>query len=149
MDFNRENIIKILFPSIKNRFSDFSPYDFEDFIAQLFKDNGYNVEGTNYSGDFGADVIINKNGVKTCIQVKRYSASNKVGVKEINQIIGARDYYKCDKAMVITTSDFSMPDLTISCKFCNSFSTSPNFESFLGSKFCVSISDFLMFLSCQ
>ena len=77
MDFSKTNIQDILFSGIKNRFSDFSPYDFEDFIAQLFKDNGYDVEGTNYSGDYGADVITSKNGIKTAIQVKRYSKTNK------------------------------------------------------------------------
>ena len=107
MDFSKTNISDILFSAIKNRFSDFSPYDFEDFIAQLFKDNDYEVEGTNYSGDYGADVIVLKDGVKTAIQVKRYSSTNKVGVKDINQIIGGKEYHKCDKAMVVCTSDYT------------------------------------------
>ena len=107
MDFSKTNISDILFSAIKNRFSNFSPYDFEDFIAQLFKDNGYKVEGTNYSGDYGADVIVLKDGVKTAIQVKRYSSTNKVGVKDINQIIGGKEYHKCDKAMVVCTSDYT------------------------------------------
>jgi len=107
MDFSKVNIQDILYSAIKNRFSDFTPYDFEDFIGQLFKDNGYKVEGTNYSGDYGADVIVTKHRTKTAIQVKRYAENNKVGVPEINQIFGGKEYHKCDKAMVITTSDFS------------------------------------------
>ena len=116
MEFNKSNITKLLFSGIKNKFSDFSPYDFEDFIAQLFKDNSYQVEGTNYTGDYGADVIVIKDNIKIAIQVKRYKESNKVGVKDINQIIGARDYYNCNKAMVITTSDFTNPGRKLSNK---------------------------------
>ena len=107
MKFNKSNITDILYSAIAKRFSDFSPYDFEDFIGQLFKDSGYQVEGTNYSGDYGADVIVKKHRIKTAIQVKRYAQGNKVGVQEINQIIGGKEYHNCDKAMVITTSDFS------------------------------------------
>ncbi len=114
MDFSKTNIQDILFSGIKNRFSDFSPYDFEDFIAQLFKDNGYDVEGTNYSGDYGADVITSKNGIKTAIQVKRYSKTNKVGVKDINQIIGGKEFHKCDKAMVVCTSDYTKQGIKLS-----------------------------------
>ena len=95
MDFSNVNIQGILFSAISNRFSDFSPYDFEDFIAQLFKDKGFDVEGTNYSGDYGADVITSKDGIRTAIQVKRYAKTNKVGVKDINQIIGGKEYHKC------------------------------------------------------
>jgi len=107
MDFSKVNIQGIIFSAISNRFSDFSPYDFEDFIAQLFKDKGFDVEGTNYSGDYGADVITSKDGIRTAIQVKRYTKTNKVGVKDINQIIGGKEYHKCDKAMVICTSDYT------------------------------------------
>ena len=114
MDFSSINIQNILYSAIKKRFSDFSPYEFEDFIAQLFKDNGYDVEGTNYSGDYGADVITSKNGIKTAIQVKRYSKTNKVGVKDINQIIGGKEFHKCDKAMVVCTSDYTKQGIKLS-----------------------------------
>lgn len=107
MTFDNEEIVKILEPSIKNRFQDFTPQDFEDFIGQVYKDLGYDVEQTSYSGDYGADLIITKDNVKTAVQIKRYQESNKVGVQDINQIIGAKNYYNCDKASVITTSSYS------------------------------------------
>lgn len=92
---------------MKNKFQDFPPFDFEDFIAQLFKDNGYDVEKTPSSGDYGADILMAKSGEKIAVQVKRYAPDNKVGVQEINQVVGAKDFYKCDKAMIISTSSFS------------------------------------------
>lgn len=111
--FEDINIQQVLKPSVKNRFQDFSPQDFEDFIAKVFIDQGYEVEQTSYSGDYGADLIILKDQIKTAVQIKRYSESNKVGVQEINQIIGAKSYYSCDKALFITTSSFSKQGETL------------------------------------
>lgn len=107
MDFSKEDIPKILKSAIRNRFSDFDPYDFEDFIAQLFIDNNYLVEQTKYTGDFGADLIVEKDNLKIVVQVKRYGKDNKVGVKDINQLIGAKEYYKCDSSIIVTTSSYS------------------------------------------
>ncbi len=114
MDFSKIDIVKALESAMPNRFQDFPPSDFEDFISQLFKDNGYQVEQTSYSGDFGADLIIEKDEERIAVQVKRYAKDNKVGVRDINQIIGAKDYYKCKKARIITTSSFSKPGKELS-----------------------------------
>lgn len=107
MNFQETDIIKILQASIKNRFQDFTPSEFEDFIAKVFQDKGYYVEQTNYSGDYGADLIITKENIKTAVQIKRYKKTNKVGVQDINQIIGAKSYYNCDRALILTTSSYS------------------------------------------
>ncbi len=107
MDFSNADIPKFLKTSIGNRFNDVTPQDFEDFISQLFKDNGYKINQTPYSGDYGADVLIEKDGRKTAIQVKNYAEDNKVGVGDINQIIGAKSYYSCDDALIVTTSEFT------------------------------------------
>ena len=101
-------------PKINDRFRNFNPYDFEQFIGELYKKRGYQVEATNYTGDFGADVIVVKDGIKTVVQVKRYNENNPVGVKDINQVLGAMSYYNADRATVITTSDFSNPGVELS-----------------------------------
>lgn len=113
MDFSEVCIQEILKHSIPKRFQDISPTDFEDFVAQLFSDLGYEVEQTSYSGDFGADLIVANSEKKIAIQVKMYANNNYVGVKDVNQIIGAKDYYKCDTSMIITTSDFTKPALKL------------------------------------
>jgi hypothetical protein len=107
VDFSKINIRDILKSAMKNKFQDLPHFDFEDFIGQLFKDNGYEVMKTPRSGDYGADLILTKSGEKIAVQIKRYLPENKVGVQDINQIIGAKDFYKCNKAMIITTSSFS------------------------------------------
>lgn len=101
------SILEEIKQSIPNRFTNTSPYHFEEFICELFRDSGYQGEITKSTGDFGADVILTKDNSRTAVQVKRYERENLVGVKEINQVIGGREYYKCDKAIIITTSDFT------------------------------------------
>lgn len=113
MDFSKTNIQEILKYSLPKRFQDMSPTDFEDFVAQLLSDLGYKVEQTSYSGDFGADIVAAKSGKRIAVQVKRYANTNNVGVKDVNQVIGAKDYYKCDASMIITTSDFTKPALKL------------------------------------
>lgn len=107
MDFSKTNIISVLEGAILNRFQDFPPSDLEDFICQLFKESGYDVKQTSYSGDYGADLILTKGDEKIAVQVKRYSKGNNVGVKDINQVLGGKDYYNCKSARVITTSSFT------------------------------------------
>jgi hypothetical protein len=116
MDFSKTDIIKILKASFSNRFSDFPPTDFEDFMAQLFKDNGYEVKQTSYSGDYGADLIIVKNSEMIAVQVKRYAEDNNVGVRDINQVIGAKKYYQCHRAIIITTSSYTKAGSTLATK---------------------------------
>ena len=92
---------------VPNRFGNMNPFHFEKFIGELFNDLGYQIEVTKSTGDFGADVLLVKDNIKTAVQVKRYGKENLVGVNEINQIIGGREYYRCDKAIIVTTSSFT------------------------------------------
>jgi len=109
MDFSQQNIARMLEHSLPVRFSDIPPTDFEDFMAEVFRKLGYSVEQTRYSGDFGADLVVSKAGNKIAVQVKRYSADNHAGVQDVNQVLGAKAYYKCTGALIITTSDYTKP----------------------------------------
>jgi|TARA_B110000908_G_C10168992_1_gene409882 hypothetical protein len=116
MNLTKQNFPQILKYSLPKRFQDISPTDFEDLIAQLFKDMNYIVEQTSYSGDFGADIIVKKDNIKTVVQIKRYAKSNKVSVGDINQVLGAKNYYDSDKCMIITTSDYTKPAYKLMAK---------------------------------
>ncbi|MBK8506420.1 MAG: restriction endonuclease [Saprospiraceae bacterium] len=106
-NFQEVNLDHYLYSSIPIRFQGVDPSEFEDFIAYLFDRNGYDQIQTSYSADFGADVIVKKEGIKTAVQVKRYFELHKVGVSDINQVIGAQQYYQCDQALMITTSSYT------------------------------------------
>jgi hypothetical protein len=113
MDYDTIDIRAFLRASIPRRFQDLSPYDFEAFMAWLFRQDGYDVEETSYSGDFGADLLLSKKDKKTVVQVKRYAPGTQVGVSDVNQVIGACTYYDADDALMITTSDFTSPAIAL------------------------------------
>jgi hypothetical protein len=106
-NFQEVNLDHYLYSSIPIRFQGVDPSEFEDFVAYLFGRNGYDQIQTSYSADFGADIIVKKEGIKTAVQVKRYFELHKVGVSDINQVIGAQQYYQCDQALMITTSSYT------------------------------------------
>lgn len=80
--------------------------EFEKFVANLLKhENFYNIETTRASGDYGADIIAEKNKIKYAIQCKRYSS--KVSASPIGEILRGMKKYNCDKGIVITNNYFT------------------------------------------
>lgn len=85
---------------------DMSGYDFEQYVAYLLQCCGYsNVEVTQKSGDWGADVIAYKNEDKIAFQCKR-SESN-IGNKAVQEVLGGMGYYNCTKGIVVTNANFT------------------------------------------
>jgi restriction system protein len=78
---------------------------FEKRLAAHFRRQGYQVDLTPYQGDFGADLIIERDGVPTAIQAKRWKEY--VGVGAVQEIVSAKAYYQCQHAMVVTNSAFT------------------------------------------
>jgi len=78
---------------------------FEEYLKAHFVKQGYRVNITPSSNDYGADLIMHKNGVTSIVQAKRYK--DKVGIKAIQEIIGAMGYYNADKCMIVTNSYFT------------------------------------------
>ena len=99
-----------------NNFATLTPYQFEEFIAKLFRKMGYDAKRTKSTGDFGADVIIKDEGKIFLIEVKKYAESNKVGPKELQRAIGALDFYKANEVLFITTSDFTKSAIAVEKK---------------------------------
>lgn len=82
-----------------------SGQEFEKFIAELFSKMGFETEVTKATGDQGIDVIASKNGDKIGIQAKCYSGT--VGNSAIQEAVAGKNYYRLDKAMVITNNLFT------------------------------------------
>ena len=78
---------------------------FEQYLEVLFGKLGYKVERTRYVGDYGADLITHKDGIKTVIQAKRYTKA--VGIKSVQEAVAAKGMYGCTEAMVVTNSTFT------------------------------------------
>src|SRR5258706_2364642 len=79
--------------------------EFEEFVAKIFTKMGYITKVTKQSGDFGVDVIAEKDGIKTGIQAKCYTGS--VSNSAIQEIEAGIKYYNCHKGVVVTNSKFT------------------------------------------
>ncbi|KMN89920.1 restriction endonuclease [Priestia aryabhattai] len=84
---------------------------FENYLGVLFKSLGYKTKVTPTSRDYGADLIVIKDNKKVIVQAKRYS--NKVGISSVQQIVGAKNYYKADEIWVITNNYFTQPAINL------------------------------------
>lgn len=85
----------------------YSPYEFENLVADLYSDLGYSTKVTQEGSDGGIDVVATGDGEKLIIQVKQYSPGNKIGRPTIQQTAGVRDQFGADKAVVVTSSSFT------------------------------------------
>ena len=79
---------------------------YERSCAKYLSTLGYkNITLTKASGDQGIDIIATKGNLKYGFQCKYYSKT--VGNDAVQQAFSGIAYYKLDKAVVITNSDFS------------------------------------------
>ena len=83
--------------------------DFERFCAELLKRRGFlEVEVTKGSGDYGIDILAEKDGVTYAIQCKCYDGTP-VGVSAIQEAYAGRDYYDRMVGAVMTNQYFTSP----------------------------------------
>ena len=82
-----------------------SGIEFENFLKELFEKLGYEVSLTQKSYDFGADLIVEKKNQVSIVQAKCYNHT--VGVKAVQEIIGAKNHYVSNDAFVATNNYFS------------------------------------------
>jgi restriction system protein len=82
-----------------------SGYDFELLLKRLFEGMGYLVIHTSFSNDQGADLILEKDGTRSVVQAKNWTAN--VGNTAVQQIVAAVKHYDAHKAIVISSSGFT------------------------------------------
>lgn len=89
-------------------FENMEGHEFEYFCADLLRSRGFvDVEVTKGSGDYGIDILAEKDGVTYAIQCKRYGTP--VGVKAIQEAYAGRDYYDRMVGAVMTNQYFTSP----------------------------------------
>ena len=82
--------------------------EFEKFCARLLEKRGFiDVNITKASGDFGVDILAEKEGVTYAIQCKRYA--DPVGVKAVQEAYAGREYYDRMVGAVLTNQYFTAP----------------------------------------
>jgi len=84
---------------------DMTGEEFEQYLGKLFEKRGFKVSYTKASSDYGADLILKDPEDTIVVQAKRYSGS--VGVKAVQEVIGALKMYEGTQAWVVTNSFFT------------------------------------------
>ena len=83
-------------------------HEFEYFCADLLRRKGFiEVEVTKGSGDYGIDILAEKDGVTYAVQCKCYTTP--IGVKAIQEAYAGRDYYDRMVGAVMTNQYFTAP----------------------------------------
>ena len=82
-----------------------SGQEFEQAIAKIFKNMGYQVTMTPTTGDQGIDIIAVRNGIRIGIQAKCYTG--KVGNSAVQEVVAGKQYYNLNRCMVVTNSVFT------------------------------------------
>ena len=80
--------------------------EFEFFCADLLQKRGFlDVEVTKGSGDYGVDILAEKDGVTYAIQCKRYEEP--IGVKAVQEVYAGKDYYDRMVGVVMSNQYFT------------------------------------------
>jgi Holliday junction resolvase len=80
-----------------------TPRQFEEFVCEYYRKQGYKADITPLSGDYGIDVFAIKGKEKLAIQAKMYgSSTRKINRQCVMELHGAKDYFDCTKAIIAT-----------------------------------------------
>lgn len=85
--------------------------EFENLMINLLRRAGMTVHDTPASNDYGADMIIEYNGYRIAGQCKYYSTP--VGIKAVQEVMGAIAYYDCDAGLVVTNQTFTQQAINL------------------------------------
>lgn len=89
-----------------------SPRKFEEIVAAVFRNNGFEVELTPETRDGGVDIVaVRKNGfggsTLHLVECKRYLPENKVGIGIVQRMLGVVEQHRATQGVIVTTSSFS------------------------------------------
>lgn len=84
---------------------------FEHYLGLLFKSQGFKVEVTKSTGDFGADLVIAKEGKRIVVQAKRHSKN--VGINAVQEAQAAIAHYKAQEAWVVSNRGYTKPAIQL------------------------------------
>jgi hypothetical protein len=105
--------IKRYFAEHPEKLYDLNPRRFEELIADILRDFGFDTELTKATRDGGRDIYAYvKNTVTSFlmfVECKRWAQHNKVGIEVVQRVHGAAKAGGAHKAMIVTTSFFTLP----------------------------------------
>ena len=85
-----------------------NPKKFEELVASIYSNLGYEVEIIGRPFDNGLDILLVKDGLIYGVQVKRYKNNVDASIiREVSGSLNMKTYSKVSKAIVVTTSKFT------------------------------------------
>jgi restriction system protein len=78
---------------------------FEAYLVLLFARKGFRVARSPQSGDFGADLVLEDEAGRICVQAKRYAKA--VGNHAVMEVVASKAHYGANRAIVVTNSGFT------------------------------------------
>lgn len=101
-------------PSTQSRLEELrslEPYEFEQFVANLWAESGWSTRVLPESNDYGIDIVATKadpTPQKLLIQAKRYREGNNVGGPAVQQYRSLLEQEPdADSVVIVTTSSFT------------------------------------------
>lgn len=80
-----------------------TPHQYEEQVAAHFKKQGFETRLTPRTNDFGVDVFATKGDEQIAIQATMYGGSSRlINHEMVLQLQGAKDYFNCNQAMIVT-----------------------------------------------
>ena len=79
--------------------------EFEDYVAARLRRAGWNVEFTPPIGDYGVDLIAQRDGKSVAVQCKRHGKT--VGVAAVQQVVSGARHHGCSKSIVVSNQEFT------------------------------------------
>lgn len=105
--------VKAYFARHPDRLYQLSPRRFEELIADILRDLGFECDLTPATRDGGCDIYAHIRNRVTAfllfVECKRYKPERKVGIEVVQRVHGAVEAAGAHKGMIVTTSFFSQP----------------------------------------
>ena len=95
-----------------------APRKFEELVAFIYSQHGFDVTLTPETRDGGIDIIAVRHELLTdattyLIECKRYQAKRKVGIGIVQRMLGVVEAHHAHRGIIVTTSSFSSDALAI------------------------------------
>ena len=79
--------------------------EFEKYVAARIRTMGWKVSTTPATGDFGVDLIAERNDESVAIQCKR--RAKPVGVSAVQQVVAGALHHRCATSAVVSNQEFT------------------------------------------
>lgn len=79
--------------------------EFEDYVAARLRRAGWRVAFTSVVGDYGVDLIAQRDGKSVAVQCKRHGKA--VGVAAVQQVVSGARHHGCAKSIVVSNQEFT------------------------------------------